>query len=189
MALVERSSSFRSKRVSKGTGGQNQFVSFAITGDQVLIQAMRDFSVNMQSRMGKRAMKKAIQVVRTTVKALVPTDTGNLKSSITARVIKSRKAREISGIVETGTRDELEISKGEKGYYPASIEFGYRHFHFGTFIGNKPANSYMRRGLKFSKAAAISIYGKELWAEIRRFAAKEARKAERASRAAARKAG
>lgn len=124
----------------------SDFIDISFLGDKELQRKLKRLEIQTQRKIVRAEMRKSMKQVKDRAQALVPVDTGNLRRSIHQ---KQRTKRGITrAFVATGTREQLGIPANERGYYPASIEFGARS------IGIEE-NSYLRRALNENKASVL----------------------------------
>jgi len=124
------------------------------------------FTDIQEGKVVRRAVMAAAEVIKNHAVALVPKDTGLLANSIRVQAGPVGKKLGISisragatATVITGTRAELQIGNSMKGYYPAAIEFGYRHGRGGNFI---PARPYLRPALYDHESEILNIMKTEI---------------------------
>lgn len=124
------------------------------------------FTDIQEGKVALRAVMAAAEVIKGHAVALVPKDTGLLANSIRVQAGTVGKKLGISvsragatATVVTGTRAELQIGNSTKGYYPAAVEFGYRHGRGGNFI---PAQPYLRPALYDHEAEILNIMKAEI---------------------------
>ena len=114
----------------------SKFIDISVLGDRTIQRKIKKLEFNLQKKIVRNALSRAMLPVRDKAKALAPFDTGLLEQSIKRRN-KTRRGFASSRIV-TGTRAELGIPLKAKGYYPAVIEFG---------TATRPAYSYLRAAI------------------------------------------
>ena len=97
----------------------------------------------------QRALAKGAEILQSEMDALVPVDTGNLKSNIT-----------IDGPFQDGNFSYVQVgvvhADAETAIYGNVIEYGSR---------NRPARSYIRAAIESKRAAAMSAIRASLKAE------------------------
>ena len=115
---------------------RDRFIDISMVGDKDLQRKLSKLEFNVQKKIVRNAISRAILPVRNKAKSLVPVDSGRLKQSI-KRKTSSRRGMATARIV-TGDRAELGIPVDATGYYPAAIEYGTK---------NQPAKSFMRAAI------------------------------------------
>lgn len=103
-----------------------------VTGVDELLRKMQSLPRKLQGKILRPAVRSETKLVADKAKSLVPVDADghqlpggkHLRDTIKVRANPSRKRGEISLRVMTGTRQELGIPAGEKGYYPFALEYG-----------------------------------------------------------------
>lgn len=93
------------------------------------------------------AIKEAGKPVLATAKQIVLVDSGRLRDSLTIKAMK-RSQRLIGIVVVPGSREQLNISAKNKGFYPTAIELGAR---------KQPANRFFRDAMLLEKDDSIRI--------------------------------
>lgn len=115
-------------------------------GDARLQARLKQLDAKVQRKVVRQALRAGAKVVLAATKALVPVDTGALKSGLKLRALKSRRGT--FGIqVQTPTRAQLGIPSDAKGYYPAVLEYGAE---------GHPAKPYLRPALEQARTAATT---------------------------------
>jgi len=124
------------------------------------------FADIQKGKVAERAVLAAAQVVKNDAISLVPKGTGLLASSIGIQLVPVGKGLGIqikgagaSATVFTGSRADLQIDANASGYYPAALEFGYRHARSGNFV---PARPYLRPALYNNQSRVLNIMKREL---------------------------
>lgn len=80
--------------------------------------------------------------------------TGLLASTLHQQPMKPQKGR-LGYVVLTGTRAQLGLKPGAKGYYPAHVHLGF--LHVAEFGGRHiPAKPFLRRALLENQAQIVS---------------------------------
>jgi len=98
-------------------------VSLHVYGAAELSAAFAKLSREAQDRLVLPGLERGAQVVLGLARQRAPVRTGRLRDTMFAR--KGRKGkRGVSWIVQTGTRDQLQIPKDEPYYYPFVVEYG-----------------------------------------------------------------
>jgi len=160
-------------------GGSGRF-SIALIGDKELERRLNAFESNVSKRLLKNAMKHAMKPALQAIKARVPVDTGRLRDSlkIVAWTGKRRQRGKFGFKVVTGTREELGIPEGAKGYYPFAVEAGHytaRSWILGSGGKRVPARPYMRPGFKAAQPQMLATLTQRMKENIRREAMKGGR--------------
>lgn len=100
-------------------------VNVKLLGDKKLDKKLKELESRTQKKVVRKAMRNTAKAVQKDVRSAAPVASGRLRKSIKVRASK-RSRRRIGIEVRTGERSELGIEPSERGYYPASIEFGSR---------------------------------------------------------------
>lgn len=80
--------------------------------------------------------------------------TGLLASTLHQQRMKRQRGR-LGYVVRTGTRAQLGLKPGERGYYPAHVQLGFLHTaEFGS--RHIAAQPFLRRALRENQAAVVS---------------------------------
>ena len=129
------------------------FIDGAILGDRELKQRLEALPETIRNQALRQALRDEAKPVRDLARTKAPIDRGRLKQSIKIRARKARRRGVIGINIQTGTREELGIEASAPGYYPAAIEFGFRHARSGEHV---PAQSYMRAALKARESGMLT---------------------------------
>ena len=135
----------------------SKFVDISMTGDKKLQAKLKKLEFNLQKKIVRNAVNRAILPVRDKAKSLVPVDSGLLRQSI-KRKSGVRKGVARARIV-TGTKAQLGIPIDAKGYYPAAIEYG---------TSKTPARSFLRKALTSLRSHVIKKTGDLIDENIRK---------------------
>lgn len=119
-----------------------------------LIHEFQKLAFETQAKVIDGVLDKGSRLVLAAAKSLAPADTGALYlhlkikgKSAFARGGGLRENSRFKRSIVTGTRREMMIDPNVKGYYPFSIEYGYRRAN-GVHV---PARPYMRPALEQNK--------------------------------------
>lgn len=136
--------------------------SFKIQGVGKLILKLRRLRGTAMRKVYRQAMREAARPVLATAKQIVPIDTGRLQKSLKIRAL--RRSRKLLGVqIAPGSRGELGISAGAKGFYPTHIELGFKGKGGKTKF---PGNRFLRDALLLEKTDAIRIINARITAGI-----------------------
>ena len=139
----------------------SDFIDISFVGGWELQQKLKRLEIQLQRKIVRGAMRKAMKPVLASAKSFVAVDQGWLKSSLH---IKSRTRKGRTKVyVATGTREDLGIPSDAKGYYPAVLEYGTR---------TRAPQSYLRRAMAQHKTDVISNMRSDIGAGIEREAKK-----------------
>ena len=122
-------------------------VDIRVFGDKDLQKQLKKLPDRLQNRILKQAIKKGAKITLQRTKTIVPKETGRLSESLKVKPIKRSRVK-IGYQVLTGTREELGIPAGKKGYYPMAIETGTK---------NRPAKPYMRPALDQTENQVLGV--------------------------------
>lgn len=122
-------------------------VDISMVGNKELERKLHRLDIQLQRKIVRGSMRKAMRQVRDEARNLAPVRTGRLQRSIKQQQ-RTRRGVTRASIV-TGERRELGIPANARGYYPAALEYGYRRN--GRHI---PGRSFMRRAL-YSKRSGV----------------------------------
>lgn len=142
-----------------------------IAGIDPLLAKLSALPTKVQGKVVRPAAREGTKMVAEAVKEMVPVDADghqleggkHLRDTIKVRAVKGRKRGRIAFKVMTGTRQELGIPAGEKGYYPAALEYGG--------LAHQPI-PYMRPALTKSRQKVIATVREKILAGIEREARK-----------------
>lgn len=103
-----------------------------VTGLDPLLAKLSALPTKAQNKIVRPAVREGTKTVAAEVRASVPVDADghqlpggkHLRDTIKVRAVKGKKRGRINFKVMTGTRADLGIPAGEKGYYPAALEYG-----------------------------------------------------------------
>ncbi len=140
-----------------------------LTGQAELIKKLKQISTKTGSNALKKALRKAGNKIRTSVKGEAPEVTGNLKRSIKVfndgsnaskggalvRVGADRRIAPHAHLVEFGTV-ERELTK------PSVVRLASGEVFTITETGRMPANNFFERGYNSSKDEAIQLFITEI---------------------------
>lgn len=135
----------------------SKFVDISMTGDKALQKKLKRLEFNLQKKIVRNSISRAILPVRDKAKSLVPVDSGLLRQSIKRK--RSSRRGVASARIVTGTQVELGIPLDAKGYYPAAIEYG---------TSKQPARSYLRAALSSLRTHVIKKTGDYIDENIRK---------------------
>lgn len=120
----------------------------SILGDKELEEVLKFLPENLERKVLNKAIKEAARFVLDDAKAHAPKDTGALKQALHIRTMKRKRGR-IGYLVASGTREELGIKAGAKGFYPASQHYGWFPAKVKGAYRSRFANDrHLRRYLK-----------------------------------------
>ena len=142
-----------------------------VTGLDPLLRKLSSLPTRVQGKVVRPAARDGTKIVAEEVKRLVPVDADghqldggqHLRKTIKVRAVKGRRRGSINYKVMTGTREELGIPAGEKGYYPAALEYGG--------LDHQPI-PYMRPALRRVRPRVISSVRSKILAGIMQEAAR-----------------
>jgi len=128
-----------------------------VLGSAETILAFKFLGERVRKRVYRAALKKATTPILEEAKRRVPVNTGALYWNIKLRMKSGKTLFQTTAVVETPTRKRLNLSP-EGGYYPASLEFGWR-----TKSGTKiPPRAYMRPAFHNNKGLATRIFKEQM---------------------------
>lgn len=162
-------------------------VRMELEGVRELTANLEQFTNAVAKNITSRALIKAAAPMVEAAKAGAPSDTGNLKDSITAsnRLRQRTRKRKDQAFAYVGPS----YSKSDQDYAPYAhlIEFGTaaRYHKSGKFVGQTPANPFLRPAFDATAQKVILNFRDEFENEI----TKAAKRAERKARRKAIKAG
>lgn len=140
-------------------------IDIKLLGDKKVARALSRLPINAQKKAIRPALRASAKRMRPMIaKAFAPfDDTGRLSKAMKKAKIKSvsRKTIIIVGIAMPERR-ELGIKGDAKGYYPFSIEYGFRH----TSGKHVPPKAPIRRTMNASKDRELAQIGRDLGKEI-----------------------
>lgn len=138
---------------------------FKVEGLHDVDRKFRKLSKSVQKKVMRRMVRESAKVLRERIRVNTPVDTGALKRGLRVRSVKGAAKRgEIAVGVFTPERAKLGIGV-DGGYYPAAIEYGYRHNKSGERI---PANPFMRRSAKESEGEIRRVFLSQAGPQIER---------------------
>ncbi len=145
----------------------------AVLGDKQLAKQFDALEKKTQGKILRPAMRKGMKIVLAAAKAAVPVKTGKLKKSLKIKALtKKNLGSKVSGVglaIFTGTAEELGIKQrtGKKGgYYPLSVEVGYRKKN-GLIVPGRP---FLRPAMKNNEPQVFQIMRTEMNAGIKKLA-------------------
>ena len=127
-----------------------------LLGDKELIATLQSLPENMERKILGQAIKEAAKVVLAAAKSRAPRGaTGNLARYLKIKALK-RSRRRLGYGVFTGTREQMGLKAGAKGYYPAHVHLGreIRNAEFGT--RHVPAKPFLRSALIENEPTALA---------------------------------
>lgn len=130
-------------------------ISMRVEGVDQLLKKLTGLPTKIRNKHLRQSMRKGGKTVLAKAKELVPVDADkhqlpggkHLRDTLKLRVAKKRSSSEMSFKVMTGTRAELGIPAGEKGFYPFALEYGD--------VLNWQPIPYMRPAYKATEAPVI----------------------------------
>jgi len=141
----------------------DNFIDVTMLGALDVQRDLKRLEHNIQKKLVRSSLSKAMLPVRNLARSLAPVDKGDLKASIVRKNKTNKRGIYRSSIV-TGTREELGITQNNKGYYPAAIEYGYKAQN-GKHI---PAKSFMRKALTDLRSSVIQNTANNIRTGIKR---------------------
>ena len=121
-----------SKSAIKGVGSAATQQYIKVTGVDRLVSMFAALPGKVQKRILRPVLREEGKIVLRRAKSRVPKDADghqlpdgkHLRQTLKLQVTKPRNKHELSMKIRTGTRRELGIPQGEKGYYPSALEYG-----------------------------------------------------------------
>ena len=169
---ILRAEGKRMGRRGSGTKLDAVSIDIRILGDKELITQLNRLAGQGRSALFGAAAKKAMKIVLRDVRNRTPVLTGSLKKSWKFSQIKTMSARKSGGFVGARIlfprRRDLNIKANAKGYYPASLEFGFQHSN-GDYV---PPVRMVRDSLYANRSAVYN----ELKSDLRQRIAKSMKK-------------
>lgn len=145
-------------------------VKVQVDGLKPLLDKLAGMKRGVRNRVLRPAIRKAYRPVVQAAKALVPTDTGWLKKSLTAKVTTSRRAGVVTGIVGPRTKF-VKVFTTATGRQVKRWATKYAHLvEFGTT--HSRAKSFLMAGFRTAKTQVESILRREIEEGIEREARK-----------------
>jgi len=132
-------------------------VDISLIGDKELQRKFKTLVGKVQKKIARKAIRAGAKIVLADAKNRAPVLSGKLKKSLKVKAIK-RSRSTIGVLVQTGTREKLNIPEGSKYYYPAAVEYGH---------GGVAAKPFLRPALDTNADRALSTIQRELWNGIR----------------------
>lgn len=131
-------------------------------GDKELARKLKRLEDKAARDVVKPAAKSAGVPVLAAAKSKVPADRGRLRDGLKLSAF-SRKSG-VGASVKTPTRKKLGIPADAKGYYPASLEYGWTLRVFGSKFNTRvmPATPYLRPALDENATTAKNIMIREI---------------------------
>lgn len=123
----------------------------SLLGDKVLQETLRTLPEKMERRVVQRALNRTAKFLRTLVQGRAPARSGRLRASLRARNMRRRKHR-VGTVLLTGTRTQLGIPAGARGFYPFAQEAGWRP---GQRAARVPGQRYFREPLRSPGLLAV----------------------------------
>lgn len=123
-----------------------------LTGFEEVIRVFETLEPKLQNKAIQPALREGGKVIQISAKQKAHRDSGLNAKFIKVKSLKRSRGRR-GVMIQTGTREQLQIPKSDKGYYPFTEEFGTR---------KRPAHAYMKPALEEKKEEAIRAVGKEL---------------------------
>lgn len=129
----------------------------SLTGHDAIVKAFNELPAKLQRSILRPALRAGAKVLRASVQASAPRsdEAPHMADSLKIKALKRKRGR-VGYVVITAKRPILGI-KAADTYYPAHIEYGYRHN--GKHV---PANPWMKRGLEAGRAAAMNTVAREI---------------------------
>ena len=137
-------------------------------GLETLQRGFRNLPKKFQRKVLASAIREGGKIALAASKEAVPTKSQKLKRGLKLRAAP-RRGGTIGVLIKTPERDKLDIPPSAKGYYPAAIEYGFRHVKSGK---NVPSMSYLRDPLEKNSARIIIKMKSEIAPGIKREAKK-----------------
>jgi hypothetical protein len=138
----------------------------SVLGDKELDAQLRRLAGQGRSRIFGASAKKAMRPVLLDVRKRTPVLTGALKKGWKFGQVKTMSARRSGGYVGARIvfprRKDIGIAADAKGYYPASLEFGFEH-RSGKKI---PAVMMVRKALYGNRTIVFNTLKTELRTRI-----------------------
>jgi HK97 gp10 family phage protein len=131
------------------------FAFFRLRGDKAVIRRLNALPKKLRRKVLSQAMRKGMKIVKASVAAAAPRDTGKLARSAKVRAGKRTRKGVIMIDVVYLTKD----FDDKHGYYPAAVQYG---------DSTRAPDPYMTRGYDAGKAAAKAVTMAEIRAGIER---------------------
>lgn len=123
-----------------------------ISGFDEVLKVFKTLEPKLQKKALRPALRAGAKVIQKSAKQKAHRDSGLNAKFIKVKSLK-RSRGQIGVMIQTGTREQLQIPKSDKGYYPFTEEFGTR---------KRPAHAYMKPALSEKHQEATRAVGKEL---------------------------
>lgn len=158
-----------------------------VTGLRDLQANLTQFKKSTARAVLERALKKAARPVEATAEQMAPVDTGQLKASIGTRVIRTNAGKSAyaatmraggsKGDAAAAARAANRADAGRSASAKVRVEATAPHAHFAEFGTSKQsAHPFMGPALLSNRGAIITGIKTELGAEIRKTAARLAKR-------------
>lgn len=124
----------------------------------------------LEDKVQKKALRPALRagakIIQRAAKSKSPRASGKNRKFIKIKSIK-RKRGSVGLMIQTGTRQQLEIPLDKQGYYPMVLEYGSEH------VRKQP---FMRPALEQNRPKATDAIGKELKKRIEKLVKRRGRR-------------
>ncbi|MBT8199584.1 MAG: HK97 gp10 family phage protein [Acidimicrobiia bacterium] len=132
-------------------------VDINLKGDHELVRILEQLPASVQKKAVRRALRDGTKFLAKQVKAAAPRDSGRMARRMKVRAVKRSRTR-IGSRVMMPDRDKLGIPAKAKGYYPMSIEAGWK-----SRGGKKiPGTRFMRDTVDKHKQQVVDKFQKSL---------------------------
>lgn len=131
-----------------------------IKGDKKLLARLQKLAGSKFRKSIGKGTRAGAKVILPTVKRNAPSDSGKLRKALTVRAMK--KSRTFVGHKVTVNAKKIK-SDGKGGFYPASVEFGFKHAKGGAKIR---AQRYARSARDTKQGAAVKKFESTVKEEV-----------------------
>ena len=121
----------------------SKFIDISIVGNREIIKKFKKFEFKIQKKTITKSFRKIAKKIKKAVKPKIPVGTepkfGKKRLFKTLKIRALKRSRVRTGLrIITGVRKDLRIKKSKKKYYyPAAVEWGFKHVRSGKRIRGK----------------------------------------------------
>lgn len=144
-------------------------IKISMIGDKALIKRFNDLDAKSQGKVFRPAVRKSVNPVLTTARALAPKRSGAMARGLTIRAFRSAKKlrKGVGAMVVTPTREKLGIAEKAAWYYPSLVELGHKKKGGRGRVAGRP---FLRNALKSNKSRVFQILRSEIWSGLLKIA-------------------